>query len=233
MTERIDQLQYDTPLVPGTTPIDNDPFFNGPGEFLCKAVADQLLLSSHWTLIFGDRIDPYRREDYSERELPALRIYNERGTKEFDSWFIEGDLMIDLILPASIRRIETQQIPDSLVSALIQQFRRPNFFKTLYGIVPGLNELGRRVTYDKSLGFQWTDTVVPLTQITVNFRIDLREWDEYLESTNRTKDDPFDPVITDLTKIASVLQGLQSSEQEDPDVEISTEQKPGIPPTEA
>ena len=164
--------------------------------------------------------------DYSIRSLPALRIYSEMGRKEFDSWFVSGELKCDIIWPANIRRVEHTQVQDTLVSAIVQQFRRPGFFDAVELSVPGLNEMGKTVEWDKSLGFSMSeDEVVPLTQVTLNFRIDLREWDEYLEQTNRTKDSPFEPVLAELTRISSVIRGLK--DDNNTGVEIPSTQKPG------
>lgn len=195
MTERIDKL---TPNV----------FLDGPAEFLAKQICADLLKVNQWKLIFGDRIDPYRRMDYSQRDFPALRIYDLGWLKENESWFITGNLYFDIILPASIRRSETQQIPATLCAALVQQLRRPTFFETLVTEVPGLNELGKTMNIDKSLAFEWGEDELPLTQLSVNFRLDLRAWDSYLETQSRTKDDPFERTLDTLTAIGVTIQGL-------------------------
>lgn len=215
MAERIDTLTYETD---GTgAQVRENPFFNGPAEFLVQEIARQLRTVPQWAQIFADNIDAYKRMDYSMRALPALRIYNDQATKEFESWFIEGDIKADIILPAVLRRDETQQIQDTLSMALLQQFRRPTFFDTLMERVPGLNELGRRFTVDKSLGFEWEETWVPLTQISINFRLDLRVWDDYLQETDRTKDSPFTVVLGSLDRIATKIQGIRE------DAEVQTE----------
>lgn len=202
MSERIDEIQYQD---------DRTLFYDGPAEFLVKRVCDQLKLVEQWTRLFGDRIDPYQRMDYGVRELPALRIYNLESFKEFDSWFITGDLSADIIWPASLRRSELQQIPDTVSAALLQQFRRPEFFSDLCQLVPGLNELGKSFRTNKSMGFEWGDDIVPLTQIQINFRIDLRQWDLYLEETNRTKDSPFEEVLASLDRIVTEIEGLRDN----------------------
>ena len=95
--------------------------------------------------------------------------------------------------------------------------------------VPGLNELGKTVNVDKSLCFDWNEDLAPLTEITLNFRIDLREWDAYVESDDRTKGTPFERTLGDLELIAATINGLKENELEDPDtVELSLE----VPTTE-
>lgn len=203
--ERIDQIKYQTPYEgPGTTL-----FLDGPTEFLVSSIAAKLSATSQWKALFGDSIYPYLRMDFSIRELPGLRIYNQTFTKTGEDWFIEGDVKIDVIFPASIRRDETQQLQDTITAALLQQFREPTFFEELGVLVPGLNELGKIFSVDKSLGFDWGQQIVPMTQVTINFKIDLRQWDRYLEETYRTKDSPFVKVLGDLNSLITTIEGLR------------------------
>lgn len=208
--ERIEKLKY-TKDENGAL-VSNEPFLNGPAEFLVQEVVRSISAVKQWKTIFGDSIDMYKRMDYSLRQLPALRVYNDIANKEFDSWFIEGDLKADIILPAVLRRNELQQVQDTLSMALLQQFRRPTFFQLLGERVPGLNELGKRFNVDKSLGFEWGEDWVPLTQVTLNFKLDIRVWDDYLEETDRTKDSPFEAVLGNLEKIATTIQALKDDE---------------------
>lgn len=210
MSERVTQL--DNPNL----------FYSGPAEFLAKNIAEQLTLVPQLAAVFGVNIHSYQRQDYSMRDLPALRIYNTTFQKEFDSWFINGDIVLDVILPALTRRDYLQRYQDTLTSALCQQFRRPTFFTTMCGLIPGLNELGKEFNADKTLGFVLGDNQVPMTQIRMNFRLDLRIWDEYLESDDRTKDDPFEKTLGDLETINSLIKGFYNDEYED--IAIESEQ---------
>lgn len=223
MSERIDLA----PAKDTALEIPTNLFYDGPAEFLCKKVVDSLRLVPQFAQLFGitdtfpeGYIDAYKRLDYPIRALPALRIYNNDYEKQFDSWFIEGDLLADLIWPASLRRNELQQYQDTVSTALLQQFRRPEFFEALSEAVPGLNELGKRFFTDKSLGFEWGDSVVPLTQMRLNFRIDLRIWDDYLERTNRTKDSPFEETLATLTRIVTTIQALRDNGEQDNSIAV-------------
>lgn len=203
-------------------------FIDNPVEFLCAQLADSLLATSSyntdangdnvWAQIYGDSIDGYMRMDYDVRQLPALRIYNETGQKEHESWWITGDIKIDSIFPASVRRTETQQFQDTITGAIIQQFRSSDFFQAVEKKVPGLNELGKIVSWDKTLGFDFEEGVVPLTQITLNFRLDQRIWDDYLESEGRTKQQPFAVTLGNLQKIASTIQALKDDNTDGPSI---------------
>lgn len=186
-----------------------NPFLSGPAEFLAEAIAENLRCIPQFKLIFGDQIDSYCRMDYSMRSLPALRIFNEHYVKDYESWFIVGEIFADVIFPASLRREDLQRLPDIISSAIVQQFRRPQFFLDVEAKVPALNELGKTVNVDKSLGYKWEKDSVPLTRIVLNFRIDLRVWDQYLEDHGRTKDDPFEVTLEDLKSIVTTIQGLR------------------------
>lgn len=218
-----------------------NPFLDSPAQYLVKTVVSELEKVALWKTLFGSYIEPYKRMDFPMRSFPALRVYENGYTKEFESWFINGDLIIDIIWPASIRRSELQLLQDHVSAALLQQFRRPSFFAAVENLpaieaeedlegyrllgVPGLNELGKRFTVDKSLGFMMpNDDVVPLTQITVNFRIDLRQWDEYLTENLRTKDDPFEQTLEELTQMVGTIEGLV----EDGSVGLSTTEVDGL-----
>jgi hypothetical protein len=217
MAERIEKLKYQDNFT--------ELFYDGPGEFLVKELAKNLKTVTQWSQIFGEYIDGYQRMDYPVRGTPALRIYNEQAIKQFDSWFIEGDIKADIIFPGSLRREELQQFQDTVSAALLQQFRRPNFFNLMQSVVPGLNELGKTFRIDKSLGFEWGENIVPLTQITVNFRIDLREWDVYLEETLRTKDSPYEQVLGQLKRIVQTTEALDDNGTKQ--AEAKSDFKPG------
>ena len=193
--------------------LEPSPFKDGPGEFLVYYIAKYLREESHFKMVFGDTVDDYDREDYSMRELPAMRFYTFQYTKEHESHYITGNVFCDVILPPSIRRKETEKIPSQLATALIQQFRRPSFFASMQAVVPGLNELGKVFAVDKSLTFQNTtmEDECPVVHITINFRLDLKQWDEYLELQGRTIEDPFDVTLANLETIATTIQGTDDS----------------------
>lgn len=211
MVERLDKLIYERgeELRPSTREGEQtNLFLTGPAEFLCRRIVDQLLADPAWKILFGDAIDPYKRMDYSMRALPAMRVYVDRYKKEAETWYMNGAVTIDILFPASIRRPELEQLPSTVAAALVQQFRRPTMFAALLELVPGLNELGKMVDVDKSLAFEWGDDMVPLTQINLNFRMNLNAWDDYLESDYRTKDEPFIRTLEDLRQIVIKIQAV-------------------------
>lgn len=205
-----------------------DIFLDGPGDFLAKAVATEIAKVKQWKEIFRDAVETYERFDFSIRELPALRVYNLTFRKETESHYCVGDLLIDIVLPPSMRRKELQTVQDTLSSAMLQQFRRPQFFSALRDVVPGLNEMGKVFNIDKTLGMQYQEQILPITQIQANFRIDLKEWDHYLERESRTKDEPFTRTLGALEQIVSTIDGIRVQDDlSTKEVSIETEQDIG------
>lgn len=206
-----------------------NPFIDGPTEALVKATAFLISEEPKFKSIFSDNIDVYERFDYSVRQLPALRVYNLNYKKEQESHYINGELNLDILYPASLRRPELQSFQDILSAALLQQFRRPNYFERAKELVPGLNELGKIFEVDKTLGMRWEEGYIPITQMKANFRIDLKVWDDYLESTYRTKDYPFEKVLGDLKRIVGPIVPVhdnsspETAAQQDIDMRITTQ----------
>lgn len=202
------------------------PFLDGPAEFLCKAVAEQMLAVPQWKALFGQFIDGYKRMDYGYTSLPALRFYNHVSSMSSQNGWLSGDVLADAIFPASLRRDQLQQCQDTVAGALFQQFRRGEFFHAVRARVPALNEFGRVLSADKSLGYQWQqdgDEVVPLTQFTINFKLDLRIWDDYLTEQCRTTEDPFEKTLKNLEHIAVIIRGVTGEDGSPGEVEIGAE----------
>lgn len=209
MAKRIDQLTLD-----GAPQL----YIDNPAEFLVIRIVERLREVPQFSAVFGDNLDGYERMDYSMRSLPALRVYNLNYSKDAESWFVTGEIIMDVIFPADLRRRELQQYADTISGALIQQFRRTQFFTALCSDVPGLNELGKTVRVDKSGQFNYEDQYAPVTQLVLNFRLDLRVWDEYLVETLRTVDDPFEVTLGNLDLIAARIRGL--NDQAEVEVEV-------------
>ncbi len=188
-------------------------WFLQPGDRIAETVANVIRTWPVFKRIFGDSIVDYKRTDFSARELPALRIYNDRGRNDSDTWYLGGDITLDIIFPASIRRSQTKRLPSLVTSALLALMRSQRFMAQVKENVPGLNELGKTFGYDHSLGFIAADTeeINPLTQVTINFRILLAEWDEFLESDDRERDTPFERTLGDLETILLKIVGVNDA----------------------
>lgn len=199
MAERIDKLT--------TGP---NPFISSPGDLLAKTVSHLIGSVPQFKKIFGEFIDGYLRMDYAIRNLPALRIYQmESYTMTADNWFIDGQLECDALLPPQLRREDLHTVSDVITGALLQQFRRQPFFNEVRSAVPAVNYLGQSITVSKNRAFQFDeDLLVPACVLSVNFRVDLRAWDLYLEQTDRTKSDPFERTLADLDTISTIIDAL-------------------------
>lgn len=184
--------------------LKKNPFLDGPTETLVKSVAAMFAAVPQFRKIFGESMDTYQRVDYPLRGLPALRVYSIRYTKLHESHYIAGTVNLDVVFPADLRREELQLFQDTLSAAILQQLRREEWFVTLQTQVPGLNEFGKVLDVDKDLGLKFAQaegSVLPLTQLSANFRIDLKQWDAYLESQGRTLNDPFEVTLRDLESV--------------------------------
>lgn len=188
--------------------LDSPTWFDQPGELIVNHLAVELKKDPVIARIFGDRVEPYMRMDFGVRELPAVRMFNPTGRKDSETGYLTGEIKMDVIFPPSVRRAELQKYPDRVVSMLLAQFRRQSFFTSMRALVPGLNELGRSYSFDKALGFVPKDAeeLCPLTQITVGWRILLADWDLYLESDDRTPNDPFEKTLGDLETLNVISQ---------------------------
>lgn len=224
--ERLDNLNYQPAEHASTIEgVETDLFLTGPQEFLIRTFCDLLKAQPLWLKLFGDNIDPYMRMDYSARNFPSMRVYCDKWGRNFETWYNNGDLQIDIIWPASIRRTELQQIPMTIASALEQQLSSPKFFEALCAKVPGLNEFGKRLDVDMSKFFSYgEDDAYPFTRLKVGFRIDLAAWARYLESDNRTKDEPFQRTLKDLRLLVGVIEGLRSEDPDAVDVTVGIQQ---------
>lgn len=225
MVERIDELSYSVPERESTRePLESNLFITQPGEYLVSVFAEALRQDEVWSKLFGDEIADYERMDFSFRSLPAMRIYCERYRKEFETWYVQGDIIIDVIWPASIRRGELNRLPQTIAGAMMQQLRRPGFFEDICEKVPGLNEFGKTLNVDFDLGFKWQDEIIPLTRITANFRVLLDEWDQYLTEDYRTREEPFRRTLGDLESIVTTINALRSADPEDVALSIGIDQ---------
>lgn len=185
---------------------EKNPFVDGPADFLAEVCLAEMKAEPRFAKIFRSSMDSYQRDDYSAIQFPALRLYSLRATKGSDSGYVTGTVTADVIWPQSLRRGEQFKFPDIVSSGIMQHFRRHRaFFDKVLAQVPGLTELGRSFDVDKTLGFVWKDEVLPTTQMTFNFKIDLRLWDDHLEATLRTEEEPFEQTLEALELIGSEI----------------------------
>lgn len=203
MSERIDLLELPSWLLQ-------------PGDKIVASMVTELRKEPVFAAIFGESIEPYMRADFGVRDLPALRVFDPSGKKDAETWFSDGFIRAEVIFPPAIRREQLQAYPSVVRSALMAQFRREPFFAAVRAAVPGLNRLGWSFSWDNTLGFipRDTENVCPMLQITLDWRVDLAEWDRYLESDDRTVDEPFKKTLGDLERIIATANALLDDDTE-------------------
>lgn len=225
------------------TTID-DLFLSGPGEDLVPKLIAQLASVKGFSQLFGpftpgatatanqsqnQRWADYPRFDWSIRELPAINVYeSQTEDKDSDQAFLRGAITIQTFWPASFRRSDLARVPAAYKGAL------ENFFSSkyvqqmldeLYWIqrpmkVYGLNELGKMMTWSPNVEGVIAEQIVPVTMVDVRYRIDLRAWHRALEFMGRTKGDPFDVTLANLTLIAGQYAGVTDPAGKNVEVEV-------------
>lgn len=163
----------------------------------------------------------YARFDWSLAQLPAINVYEaDPEQKTSDNAWLDGSVRIMVFWPALMRRPDLQQIPVLFKGAL------QNFFGSRYTDalldpyptlnlatkVPALNRLGMEMTWSPQVEGNVAGETVPVTILDVKYRIDLRRWQDYLESQDRTQADPFTVSLENWTRLQGEYDGAANGE---------------------
>jgi len=182
-----------------------------PDDGLPTAFVEELIKEPVFADIFGDNYADYQRNDWGIRSLPAVRAYNTSGVSNSQTGYILGTLVVECILPPSIKRNELQRFPNLLRSALLAQLRRPSFFAAMLKRVPGLNQLGAEFRWDGGLlfrlGTEATD-LAPILRLDIGYRIDKAAFDRFMEEDDREIDTPFEKTLGDLRSMTITLKAV-------------------------
>lgn len=185
-----------------------------PADAIAEVFVDELMKERVFQMIFGESHAAYMRSDWSTREMPALRAFTPSGSKQGETGYMLGDLQVECIFPPLVRREQLQRYPDIVISALIAQLRRPSFFNACRKRIPALNRLGFDLSWDKALAYKYDDgasDLAPLAKMTVNWRVNLNEWDKWAEDQGRTVDQPFEVTLEDLTSMTATIVALRDN----------------------
>jgi hypothetical protein len=165
----------------------------------------------------------YSKFDWSLRQLPAISIYEgDPEIKQSDNGFLDGSLRLMVFWPASMRRPDLQQIP-VLFKGAMQNFFTSQWCEGLLDPyptlnlatkVPGLNRLGREITWSPNTEGKLGEDTVPVTILDVKYRIDLRRWNDYLVSQGMTPEDPFEVTLAAWAEISATYQGVVDGDQD-------------------
>jgi hypothetical protein len=139
--------------------------------------------------------------------------------KEADQGWINGALTIQVFWPASLRREAVARIPRIFTSAIIQFFTSdfaaalldPHPTVNVATKVPGLNELGKTLTWSPNVEGVVENEMVPVTMVEVRYRVDLRAWYRFLNTDYRTKGNPFVRSLYDLVAVYGVYDGVKDT----------------------
>jgi hypothetical protein len=215
------------PIKQGT--IDTD-FLTGPGEMLVLNTLMQMAKVPGFVRIFGPYKKPtgkvgddsmrwadYQRSDWSMRQLPTINVFESQSEeKDAENGFLSGTVSFQIFWPASFRREDSRRV-ESAFKGVMQNFFASDLVKTmldeLYSIqrpekVYGLNEYGKNITWTPNAEGVVEDQLVPVTILDARYRIDLRAWYRALEFMSRTKGDPFNATLKDLTVIGGEYDGI-------------------------
>lgn len=220
-------------------------FLSGPGEYLVKNTLMQMAAYKNSTgfafqQLFGkytpgsnqQRWSDYSRMDWSIRQLPAVSVYEaEPEDKTSSNAWLNGTISIMVFWPPSQRRSDLARVPMAF-KGVMQNFFESQFvvdmLDELYWIVrpakvPGLNEYGKVMTWTPNVEGFVEDQQVPVSLVNVKYRIDLRAWYRWLEFNNRTKLNPINTPLADLTIIGGQYQGVINNDASQVQVTVPDE----------
>lgn len=230
--------------------LDKD-FLTGPGEDLVvKTIAQMVTVQGNkvngvqtypFKILFGaytpnkaeQRWSDYQRFDWSIRQLPAMNVF-ESGAEErtSDEGFLNGSVTFQVFWPPSQRRSDLGRVQAAFRSIMTEFFSSryvADMLDELYYIqrtnkVYGLNEYGKNITWSPNVeGVLETGEIVPMTVLEVKYRIDLRAWHRALEYMNRTKAEPYQTPLSDLTVIGGEYDGVMDDAGQDVQVVVNDE----------
>lgn len=223
-------------------------FLTGPGEFLVARTLEQLASVPAFKALFGaykplkdpvtglpvgaddnQRWSDYAKWDWNMRALPAISVYEaDTEDKTSDQAWLNGTVNIMVLWPPSQRRSDWARVPMAFKGALQGFFASDwvrDMLDEIYHIqrpmkVPGLNEYGKVMVWSPNVEGIVDGEQVPVTLVGVKYRIDLRAWYRAMEFDNRTKGNPFERTLADLTTIGGEYDGVSEADADNIDVVI-------------
>lgn len=159
----------------------------------------------------------YNREDWSIRQLPAINIYEaESEDKTSSNAWLNGTINFMAIWAPNQRRSDWARVGNAFKGAMQNFFESVqvrNMLDELYYItrpekVPGLNEYGKTMVWSPNIEGIVEGEYVPVTLVSVKYRLDLRSWYRWLAFTERTKAVPFEHPLAPLTQIDGFYEGV-------------------------
>lgn len=212
-------------------------FLSGPGSDLVPKLIAQMSSIKQFKALFGpydpkkqdQRWSDYQRFDWSVRQLPAMNVF-ESGSenKDSDNAFLRGSIQIQIFWPPNMRRSDLTRVPASF-KAIVENFFSSQYCQSmldeLYYIqrpekVFGLNELGKTLTWSPNVEGLVENEAVPVTILDISYRIDLRSWYRAMEFMGRTKANPFEVTLDDLSVVGGEYDGVPAKDGSDVKVAV-------------
>lgn len=224
-----------------------DKLLSGPGQFLVGKLLLQMSRVKGFSDLFGpykprddgnakgtdqQRWADYARFDWSIRQLPAICVFESGAeSKQSENAYLSGSIQVQVFWPPNMRRSDLSRVPVAFKSALENFFASKyisDMLDELYYIerdckVPGLNELGKNLTWTPNVEGIVDSEAVPVTIFDISYRIDLRAWYRWLEFDDRTKEEPFERTLSDLAEIFGSYTGVVIEDGEDAKIQIPIE----------
>lgn len=210
-------------------------FLTGPGQDIVPNTLFQMTQAQNDTCkpfldLFGpftpdsnqQRWADYPRMDWSIRQLPVINVYQaESQEKEAPNGYLNGAVNIMTVWAPNQRRSDLSRVQTAYQGAihnffesdLVVQMIDEFYAHVRPGKVNGLNEFGKSISWSPNIEGLVEDNIVPVTLITVKYRVDLRAWYRSLEFQNRTKAKPFQHTLAGLSDIGGVYAGVNDSGQ--------------------
>lgn len=222
--QRIDLLKYEDNTSPTVRePLVSNLFITGPIEFLCYEVSLFFKNNSPWKELFGESVYYYPREDLTCYELPSICVYRDSvGRRQSTSHYYEGNITIDFALPVSLQRETMHQVAETIASCFNLQLRGAGTgIQEIYNKTPGLIAFGYTVEDEKFYkGSSLNSNEALIVSFKAGFKVDLKLFDKYMESDNRTSDYPFIRTLDDLKSIFTTIAGVDNEENNKVEVDL-------------
>lgn len=167
---------------------DNTPPFlpNAPTKNIVPDLSAYLLTIPEINYYFNATANYYRRQDYSDRQLPALNLYESSQTLDGGIWWLNGEIKLEGVLPPQFKRTF---VVDNVKYATDLLFLYLNAADTILALVdnnPGLTDLGSSILrwdYAKSIGVDEKANIdAYIITGTINYRINLLEYYEAIQT---------------------------------------------------
>ena len=149
---------------------------------LAGVLAEALGNNPKMKVALQDAIAPYNRDDWEQRNLPALSIYYKRIKHIDNTWYEAGKMILKFHIPLSVTREREHDVGTILVESTALLLQDYAFFDSILQLVPGLRRLGWNIDADfKDIEGIVTKDVFTLP-VEIDFTIDKLVWLNYINN---------------------------------------------------